>query len=148
MRRMAAFVIVMIGLTGVARAQRVERINPPGLVATQTYSHVVKVGNLLFIAGQVGTDQSGAVVGSTMKAQAEQVLANLATALTSQGAGVANIAKITIFTTSIDEFRAPEVVALRAKFFGATVPASTLIQVQRLASPDYKLEIEAIAVVP
>ena len=59
-----------------------------------------------------------------------------------------HVAKITIFTTSIDEFRAEEVAALRAKYFGTSRPASTLVQIARLASPDYKVEIEAIAVVP
>ena len=83
-----------------------------------------------------------------MSEQIEQVLANLGTALTSQGLDVSHVAKINIYVTSIDEFRAPEVAALRAKFFGTHRPASTLVQVVRLADPAYKVEIEAIAVAP
>jgi enamine deaminase RidA (YjgF/YER057c/UK114 family) len=45
-------------------------------------------------------------------------------------------------------FRGQDVAGVRAKFFGANRPASTLVQIQQLASPDYKIEIEAIAMAP
>ena len=60
-----------------AAAQQLERVNPPGLSTPQTYTHVVKVGKLLFIAGQVGADASGKVVGPGMREQLERVLENL-----------------------------------------------------------------------
>ena len=47
--------------------------------------------------------------------------------------------------TSITEFRAPEMTKIREKFFGPHRPASTLVQIQQLANPAYKIEIEAIA---
>jgi 2-iminobutanoate/2-iminopropanoate deaminase len=141
--------IAVIGTaaTGSAR-QPLQRINPQGLSTPQTYSHIVKAGKLVFIAGQVGATADGKIVGPGMKEQTEQVLGNLHAALKSQGLDVSHVAKITIYTTSISEFSAQEVADVRAKFFGTNRPASTLVQIQQLASPDYKVEIEAIAVAP
>ena len=140
--------VIAVLLAAPARAQKLERINPDGLSTPQTYTHVVKAGTLLFIAGQVGAKADGTLAGPGMAAQLEQVLANLQTALASQGATFSHVAKITIFTTSIAEFRAPEAAAIRAKYFGDSRPASTLVQIAQLANPDYKVEIEAIAVLP
>ncbi len=125
-----------------------QRINPTGLSTPQVYTHIVRTGNLVFIAGQVGSDDQGKVAGEGMREQTEQVLQNLQTALASQELDFTHVAKITIFTTSIDEFRADEVAAVRAKYFGSAKPASTLVQIARLAAPEYKVEIEAIAVAP
>ena len=141
--------IIVIGTAAAGSArQQLQRINPQDLNRPQTYSHIVKAGNLLFIAGQVGTTGDGKVVGPGMKEQTGQVLQNLQAALKSQGLDVSHVAKITIYTTSISEFRAEAVADLRAKFFGTNRPASTLVQIQQLASPEYKVEIEAIAVAP
>jgi enamine deaminase RidA (YjgF/YER057c/UK114 family) len=140
--------LVLLAALGARAAQRLERVNPSGLSTPQTYAHIVKAGKILFIAGQVGATADGRLAGPGMREQTEQVLKNLQTALASQGLDFGHVAKITIFTTSIAEFRAPEVAEVRARFFGQNRPASTLVQIQQLASPDYKIEIEAIAVAP
>jgi 2-iminobutanoate/2-iminopropanoate deaminase len=140
----AAFVLGAPALS----AQTLERINPPGLATPATYSHLVKVGKTLYIAGQVGAKADGTLAGEHMAAQLDQVLANLQTALKSQGADFSRVAKITIFVTSIAEFRAPDAVKVREKYFGAHRPASTLVQVAQLANPAFKVEIEAIAALP
>jgi reactive intermediate/imine deaminase len=141
---------ILLGGLGVAPAlgQAVQRINPPGLSTPTTYSHIVRVGNTLYIAGQVGADAQGKVVGPGMVEQVEQVMKNLQVALKSQGADFSHVVKITIYTTDVDAFRDPKAAAVRAKYFGSHAPASTLVGITRLASPDYKVEIEAIAVVP
>ncbi len=143
-------ITAIVALSGAAllAAQQLERINPPGLSAPQTYSHIVKAGKLIFIAGQVGATADGKIAGPGMKEQTEQTLRNLQAALKSQGLDFGHVAKITIYTTSISEFRAAEVAEARARFFGANRPASTLVQISQLASPEYKIEIEAIAVAP
>jgi enamine deaminase RidA (YjgF/YER057c/UK114 family) len=110
------------------KAQAIQRINPPGLATPTTYSHVVRVGNTLYIAGQVGADASGKVVGPAMTEQLEQVLKNLQTALKSQGADFANVVRITIYTTDVDAARTPEAAAIRAKYFAKNLPASTLVR--------------------
>ena len=134
----------------VAEAQKLEKNNPPALSkpAPGTYTHVVKAGKLLFIAGQVGVDAAGKVAGPGMKEQTEQVMINLLAALKSHGADFSHVAKTTTFVTSVPEFRSPEVAAVRARYVGANPPANTLVQIQQLADPAYKVEIEAIAVLP
>jgi len=124
-----------------------EKSNPEGLSKPTTYTHVVKAGKLLFIAGQTGANAEGKIPAG-MKEQLEQVMMNLATALKSQGADFSHVAKMTTFVTSFSEFRAPEVAAVRTKYLGASPPANTLVQIQQLADPAYKVEIEAIAVLP
>ena len=133
-----------------AAAQKLEKINPPGLSkpAPGTYTHIVRSGKLLFIAGQTATNAEGKVVGSGMKDQVEQVYTNLLTALKSQGADLSHVVKTTTYVTSISEFRAPEVAAVRAKYVGTNPPANTLVQIQQLADPAFKVEIEATAVLP
>ncbi len=144
----AASIVVIGAIAGSSARQQLQRINPQGLSTPHTYSHIVKAGKLLFIAGQVGATADGKIVGPGMKEQTEQVLENLQAVLKSQGLDVSRLAKITIYTTSISEFHAPEVADIRARFFGTNLPASTLVQIQQLANPEYKVEIEAIAVAP
>ena len=141
--------LVLVTVTPAA-AQKLEKANPAGLSkpAPGTYTHVIRAGKLLFIAGQTATNGEGKVVGSGMKEQVEQVFANLVTALKSQGADLSHVTKMTTFVTSISEFRAPDVAAVRAKYVGSNPPANTLVQIQQLADPAYKVEIEAIAVLP
>lgn len=143
------FAAVMVVAAGsLPAAQTLERVNPPGLSTPRAYTHVVKAGKLLFIAGQVAIDENGKVVGATMAEQLDRTLSNLAIALKSQGADFSHVAKITIYTTSVAELGAPDAVAVRTKHMGSNRPASTLVQIQQLANPQFKVEIEAIAVLP
>jgi reactive intermediate/imine deaminase len=136
--------LVTLSLATAAFGQGIERIHPDGMTKPETYRHVVKVGNLLFIAGQVSLDPDGNLVGENdMKAQVRRVLENLKIALASQGADYSNVVKINIFTTSIDAFR--EAADVRAEYFAGHPPASTLVQIDRLARPEFLVEIEAIA---
>jgi 2-iminobutanoate/2-iminopropanoate deaminase len=147
--RTLALAVLFAALTlAVAAAQSLQFSNPPALGTPATYSHVVRAGKTLYIAGQVAAGTDGKVVGPGMADQVKQVLANLKTALASQDAAVQHIAKINIYVTDMDAFRTADVAKVRADFFGTHKPASTLVQVVRLASPDYKVEIEAIAVLP
>lgn len=141
-------VVFVIAASASLSAQGLQRINPPGLSTPTTYSHIVRSGKTLYIAGQVGADAAGKVAGPGMVEQLEQVLKNLQTALKSQGADFSHVARITIYTTDVDAFRAPDAAAVRARYFGTHLPASTLVGVTRLASPDFKVEIEATAVLP
>ena len=148
MHRTTAIIATTVLLGATAAPQQLQRINPPALGTPQTYTHVVKAGKIVFIAGQVGTSSDGKIAGSTLTAQLEQVLKNLGAALESQGLDFNHVAKITIFTTDIAAFRAPDAAAIRGKYFGNARPASTLVQVVQLANPEFKVEIEAFAVLP
>ena len=140
-------IVIAILFVANAGAQEIERINPEGMTQPTAYSHLVKYDNLLFIAGQVALDGDGNVVGKgDMAAQFRQVLENLKTVLASEGADFSNIVKINIFTTEVDTLR--KNMAIRSEYFGEHAPASTLVQIDRLARPVFLLEIEAIAIAP
>lgn len=122
-----------------------QRIQPPGLSKPPTYTHVVKAGNTVYVAGQTATDEQGQVVGKgDITAQATQVFENLKKALASVGGDLTHIAKITVFVTD-PRFREP-LGEVRKRYLGDTLPASTLVTVAALASPDLLIEIEATAI--
>lgn len=129
-----------------ADAQDIQRINPQGMTQPTSYSHVVRRGEFLFLAGQVATDADGNVIGAgDMKAQVRQVLENMKTVLASQGADFADIVKITIYTTDIDAYL--QTGEIRQEYWQGIAPASTLVQIERLARPVFLVEIEATAIV-
>ena len=88
----------------------------------------------------------GPLLVENMKAQAEQVFKNLQAALDAAGAKFSDVVKMNTYITDMEQ--APAVREVRARYFGDTTPASTLVQVVRLARPEFLLEIEVIAAVP
>lgn len=84
--------------------------------------------------------------GDDFDAQARQAFANLATVLRNAGSGLEHVVKVTIFVTDMAVI--DQVVALRREFFTQPYPADTIAQVVSLASPEWQIEIEAVAVVP
>jgi 2-iminobutanoate/2-iminopropanoate deaminase len=141
---------VMFLLLPVVAFAQVKRTNPAPLSKPTGYTHVVEVtgpAKTVYIAGQIAFDKDGAIVGAgDMKAQAEQVFKNLQAALDAAGAKFSDVVKMNTFIT--DMSKAPAVREVRARYFGETTPASTLVQVAALARPELMLEIEVIAVVP
>jgi reactive intermediate/imine deaminase len=127
---------------------QVQLINPPSLPTVPGYSQVVTVtgGDLIFIAGQVSLDASGAVVGAgDFAAQARQTFQNLMGALAAAGASATSVIKLTTFVTDMSQLATFR--AVRDQFLDpAHLPASTLVQVSRLFRPEFLIEIEAIAV--
>jgi enamine deaminase RidA (YjgF/YER057c/UK114 family) len=111
------------------------------------YSHVVVVAGqrTIFVSGQLARDRHGNVVGKgDMRAQIRQVGENIKAALEATGATLHDIVKATTYVTDIEEFFRH--VDVRMEYFGA-LPASTTVEVRRLAHPDLLVEIEVIAVV-
>ena len=130
-----------------AAAQEIERINPEGMTQPTAYTHVVRYGELLFLAGQVATDGDGNVIGEgDMRAQVRQVLENMKTVLASQRADFDDVVKITIYTTDIDAYRTTG--DIRSEYWTGGAPASTLVQIDQLARPVFLVEIEATAIAP
>ncbi|MFN8525712.1 MAG: RidA family protein [Chloroflexota bacterium] len=123
-----------------------QRLNPPGVHTPQAnYNHVSRVGNTLYISGQIPLDPQGNLVGpGDAEKQAEQCYRNIETIVKHFGGTLANVEKITQFMTSLDH--RPPAGRARDKFFQPPYPASTLVVITSLASPDILIEIEAIAV--
>jgi 2-iminobutanoate/2-iminopropanoate deaminase len=111
-----------------------------------SYSHAVRMGDLIFVSGQVGRDEKGDLVGpGDVRAQTEQAFKNIKLILEAAGSGMHKVGKVTVLITRL-EYR-PIVQEIRARVFkeAGHLPASTLAIVDSLALPEWLVEIEAIA---
>jgi 2-iminobutanoate/2-iminopropanoate deaminase len=146
MRVLLSFAFILVPMIAFAQ---LKRSNPPTLSKPTGYTHIVEVtgpAKIVYISGQVALDKDAKVVGDgDMKAQAEQVFKNLEAALTAAGAKFSDVVKMNTYMTDIE--KAPAVREVRARYFGETTPASTLVQVVHLARPEFMLEIEVVAAV-
>lgn len=107
-------------------------------------SQAITLGNLVFVSGQAGIDETGRTVAGGFDAQARQALRNVERVLQAAGSDLAHLVKVTIFVTDMAVI--DQVIALRREFFSEPFPADTIAQVGSLASADWLIEIEAIAV--
>lgn len=123
----------------------IERIQMPKTNGHQPlYSDGVRFGNTLWISGMLPTNAEGNIVGKgNVAAQTEQALLNMKAILETAGLGFEDVVKITIFLVDINH--RSEIGAVRRKYFGDKLPASTLVEISRLANPDALIEIEAMA---
>ena len=126
------------------------RINPPELGTPPGYSQIVEVSarRMIFIAGQTALDGDGNLIGKNdFAAQAGQVFGNLGVALQASGCTAANLVKLTVFLTDMDNLARYR--EARNRFFASVTPpaapAVTLVEVSKLYGPDFLIEIEAIA---
>ncbi len=111
------------------------------------YTDAVVAGDLLFVSGLVGVDRHGALVGGDdVAAQARQVFANMRAVLDEAGCRFEDVVKVTVYLTDVDD--RPKINPVRQEVFGDARPASTLVEVSRLAVPGAKVEIEAVALIP
>lgn len=108
-------------------------------------SQGIRVGNLLFTAGQAGYASDGRIVEGGFRAQGEQAFSNLARVLVAGGSGLKSVVKVSIFLTDISSFG--EIVKLRRKYFSEPYPADTIVKVSGLYTPEAVIEIEAVAMV-
>jgi 2-iminobutanoate/2-iminopropanoate deaminase len=124
-----------------------EEIRVPGQAEPIShYTDAVRAGDLLFVSGCVPVDSEGKLVGGVdVVAQTRQALENVGRVLEAAGVTFADVAKVTVYLTDVDD--RPKINPVRRQFFGETHPASTLVEVSRLAIPGAKVEIEAVAVV-
>lgn len=125
-----------------------EEIRVPGLPEPIShFTHVVRAGNLVFVSGCVATDAEGRNVGGgDVVAQARQVHENIKRCLAAAGATFADVCKVTVFLRNAADRE--KVNTVRREYFGASRPASTLVEISRLVRDDLLVEIEAIAVLP
>ena len=128
---------------------KLEKYGAPGVFDPPGYSQAIKVTGaqtILFLAGQVPYAPDGAVnhVGDFM-GQARQVFGAVKALVEHAGGTLDNVVKITTYVTDIR--RRMDFRAVRDEFFGTKGPASTMIEVSKLAHPDYLIEVEAVAVV-
>ena len=124
---------------------------PPGWPRPKGYSNGIAAhGRIIVTAGVVGWDESETFVADTLPAQFAQVLRNIVAILAEDGAGPANLVRLTCYVTSIDAYLAglAEIGAAWKATIGRHYPTMALVEVVRLVEAQAMVEIEATAVVP
>jgi enamine deaminase RidA (YjgF/YER057c/UK114 family) len=130
-------------------------IRPTGLPPVNGYSHAVAAtGTLVAISGQVPVNADGALIGgpgpdgaaADAEAQIRQVFSNLGAALSAAGARWVDVVKLTVFLTDLADL--PHFRAVRDEFVDTSrPPACSLVQVSALVNPEFRVEIDALAIV-
>ncbi len=138
---------------GSGAASKLNFVNPPALFKIPGLTHVVEAtgsGRTVFVGGQLGLDSAGRIVGAPgdFQAQATQAFENMKAALAAVGGGMGHLVKITNYLVDVPR-HFPIFRQVRDRYVSRdNPPASTLVQVSRLALDGLLFEIEAIAVLP
>lgn len=117
-------------------------INPKGMTAAGPYSHAVKTGNLVFLAGKTGTDSAGKLAAGGIGPETRQTFANLKLVLDACGLSFDHVVKCNVYLTDIGDFSAMN--AVYGEHFTAPAPARTTVAVAALPG-GAKVEIEMVA---
>ena len=129
------------------QTQKKVLINPPGteeIYKRMKFSQAVRVGDTVWVSGQVGMDEKGSV-GEGVDAQARLAFRNLEHVLAEAGASMADVVELMTFHTSMEDIRGFSKV--KAEFIPENYPAWTAVEVKGLVMPQLLVEIKAIAVI-
>ncbi len=127
-------------------------VNPPSLARPSGFNHGILVtgGDLLFLAGQTGSNAEGQIVApGDLMAQYEQTLRNLQTVVEAASGKMQDIVKVNIFVRDRDDYLAhlKPLGVIHKSFFGAYYPAAALFEVSRFFQDEALIEIEGLAVI-
>jgi 2-iminobutanoate/2-iminopropanoate deaminase len=124
----------------------IERIRLPDRIAEPIshYTDAVRSGDFLWISGMLPTDESGTLIGpGDVVAQAEQVFRNIEAVLQHTGADFSRVVKVVVYLRRVED--RPAVNVVRQRYFGESRPASTLVEISRLAMEEAMIEVDAVA---
>ncbi len=125
-------------------------LQPPGWPRPRGYANGIEAsGRLVFVAGQIGWDQTGAFPSADLAGQVRQTLSNVVAVLAEAGAGPEHVVRLTWYVTDRDEYLATpkEIGAAYREIMGRHFPAMAVVVVAGLVEEQAKVEIEATAVV-
>jgi enamine deaminase RidA (YjgF/YER057c/UK114 family) len=128
-----------------------EFLQPPGWMVPKGYANGVCVsGRQIYLAGQIGWNESQQLVSSRFCVQARQALQNIVVLLAQAGGRPEHLVRLTWWVTSLDEYRAEqkEIGAAYRDVIGRHYPPMSVVGIAGLLEPGAKVEIEATAVIP
>jgi len=121
-------------------------INPKNVHWPFGYSHIVKLGDTVYVSGQLPLDENNEIVGKgDIVAQTDKTYENLQKCLETVGATLRDIVFLGVFVTDIPEYDKTR--DIRKKYFGKYRPATTGIEISRLYYEDAMIEVECVAVI-
>lgn len=117
-------------------------------IGTFSQATVVEAkGRLVFISGMTARKPDGSIAGiGDITAQTKQVCENIKAAVESAGGTLDHVCRVDVYVRNMEHFQA--IHAVRRQYFKPPLPASTMVEVTKLAFPEYLIEINAIAVIP
>jgi len=114
------------------------------------FSQAVEIeakGRLVFISGMTSRRADGTIAGlGDIEAQTRQVCENLKAAVEAAGGTMDDICRVDVYVRNMEHFE--KIHKVRREYFKSPPPASTMVEVTKMTSPDYLIEINAIAVIP
>ncbi len=127
-----------------------ELVNSDQLAAAVGFSHAVRAGDTVYLAGQTAQAPDGSIVGETLAEQFDQAAANLITALRAAGGAPDDLVSLQVFVTAVADYRAslPALGRVWRRHFGHRYPAMGLFGVSELFDAAAKVELMGVAVLP
>jgi enamine deaminase RidA (YjgF/YER057c/UK114 family) len=114
------------------------------------FSHATTIearGKLVFISGMTARAADGSITGvGDIEAQTRQVCENLKAAAEAAGGSLKDICRVDVYVRNMEHFE--RIHKVRREYFEPPLPASTMVEITKMTSPDYLIEINAIAVIP
>lgn len=125
-----------------------ELINAPQLAAPVGFSHAVRAGETVYLAGQTALTPDGAIAGETVAEQFDLAAGNLVTALRAAGGEPADLVSLQVFVTDVAEYKdaLPALGRVWRRHFGRRYPAMGLFGVAALFDAAAKVEVMGVAV--
>lgn len=123
-----------------------DRIRKPSGVFSQA-TIIEASGRIVFMSGMTARRPDGTIAGiGNITEQTKQVLENVKSAIEAAGGTMDDICRVDVYVRNMEHFK--EIHAVRSQYFKAPLPASTMVEICKMTSPDYLIEINAIAVLP